>query len=63
MTDRCPKCKSGDVKVEENYGGRIFKRKKKIVHYCIYCDWENTKTFDLNEAEYQSKVNKDGDYF
>lgn len=52
---RCPECK-GEIKEQIVYNG-FWKRKKTIIYYCPLCDFENIKTFRLNEKQYKKEVN------
>jgi hypothetical protein len=60
---KCPKCSKANLEVETNFGGFIFKRKKRITYYCPLCTYKNEKVFIIKEEEYQSTINKSGEYF
>jgi len=54
----CPKCKKGKILFNESLSGIIFRRKKIRTYYCVLCDFENTKTFKINEDTYQAELIK-----
>lgn len=55
---KCPKCQMGFLIKQIIYGGMVFKRKMNIIYFCPMCDFENTKSFKINEDEYQKGIKK-----